>query len=440
MGRLVPDANRVHADPAPPFRIPASAVSKKRSRPRKDAPSRAQQQYAAADTSDSRVQLESRSLLDKTTAANPQSLLQSAADGGGAPSKDGGDVAVSIASGGEGGEVGGDKVEPDKLKKKQKKIGLGTLMAVFAVLGYLAAGAWFFSFEEDWTYIDAFYFGTVTFTTVGYGDLLPKSDVAKYFTCLFSVFGITVVTIAIGQLTSSMLEMQRHLADEVRSKAMAMALSGPSVLTRLVSSGPNEAAKKARPKWLVWLKRNRKKITTFFGVGLFYLGGILFFVFVEERRFVDAFYWVVITTTTVGYGDITPVTQAGRVFTCFYIILGVAIFGKVVGDVARAVARTNTVQSAQDLFAKPLTGEMLTDMDTDGDGKVDRLEFLSYVLVLMGKMSRVELAEVMQTFSRLDKDGSGDLDIADLLALTAPTTAMMDRIAALDDEDLWDEY
>ena len=41
------------------------------------------------------------------------------------------------------------------------------------------------------------------------------------------------------------------------------------------------------------------------------------------QNFFDAFYFVVVTMTTVGYGDVTPLSQAGRVMTLLMIFTGV---------------------------------------------------------------------------------------------------------------------
>ena len=55
------------------------------------------------------------------------------------------------------------------------------------------------------------------------------------------------------------------------------------------------------------------------------LGGALFYHFTEGLSWVDAFYFCVITLTTIGYGDITPHTDAGKIFTIFYVFIGIAI-------------------------------------------------------------------------------------------------------------------
>ena len=54
-------------------------------------------------------------------------------------------------------------------------------------------------------------------------------------------------------------------------------------------------------------------------------GGVLFYHFTEGMSWVDAFYFCTVTLATVGYGDITPKTDAGKIFTSFYILGGVGI-------------------------------------------------------------------------------------------------------------------
>ena len=53
--------------------------------------------------------------------------------------------------------------------------------------------------------------------------------------------------------------------------------------------------------------------------------GMLFYHTVEDLGWVDAFYFSVVTLTTVGYGDIAPQTDLGKIFTVFYILTGIGI-------------------------------------------------------------------------------------------------------------------
>jgi voltage-gated potassium channel len=53
--------------------------------------------------------------------------------------------------------------------------------------------------------------------------------------------------------------------------------------------------------------------------------GTWFYSRVEGWRLLDSLYFTVTTLTTVGYGDFQPRTDAGKIFTIFYIIVGIGL-------------------------------------------------------------------------------------------------------------------
>ncbi len=63
----------------------------------------------------------------------------------------------------------------------------------------------------------------------------------------------------------------------------------------------------------------------FIASSLTVLVGTVFYHYVEDLRWIDSLYFSVITITTVGYGDFTPQTDLGKLFTVFYIINGLGI-------------------------------------------------------------------------------------------------------------------
>jgi voltage-gated potassium channel len=53
--------------------------------------------------------------------------------------------------------------------------------------------------------------------------------------------------------------------------------------------------------------------------------GTVVYHFTEHFKWVDSYYFSVITLATVGYGDFVPHTTFGKIFTTFYIFIGVGI-------------------------------------------------------------------------------------------------------------------
>lgn len=62
---------------------------------------------------------------------------------------------------------------------------------IFAL--YVLGGISFYTSTENWSTVDSVYFISATFTTIGYGDITPKTDTGKIFTIFFSFFGIAMV-------------------------------------------------------------------------------------------------------------------------------------------------------------------------------------------------------------------------------------------------------
>lgn len=63
----------------------------------------------------------------------------------------------------------------------------------------------------------------------------------------------------------------------------------------------------------------------FYGVLILLAIGTTFYHTIEGWSWVDSFYFSVITLSTVGYGDFSPATVAGKLFTTLYILMGLGV-------------------------------------------------------------------------------------------------------------------
>ena len=70
---------------------------------------------------------------------------------------------------------------------------------------------------------------------------------------------------------------------------------------------------------------HRRLAYIFIVILIFLFGGAIFYNKIEKWRFLDALYFSAYTMTTVGYGDFVPKTDAGKIFTIFYVFAGVGI-------------------------------------------------------------------------------------------------------------------
>ncbi|MBQ3711928.1 MAG: ion transporter [Bacteroidales bacterium] len=61
------------------------------------------------------------------------------------------------------------------------------------------------------TFFDALYWATVTLTTVGYGDMIPATDIGRFVSMLSSLFGVAIIALPSGVITASYLEELRNL-------------------------------------------------------------------------------------------------------------------------------------------------------------------------------------------------------------------------------------
>jgi voltage-gated potassium channel len=83
---------------------------------------------------------------------------------------------------------------------------LGLIAIALAIT--LAGGTAGFVFIEHYPVFDAFYMTLTTVTTVGYGEIRPLSHIGRVFNSFLIFFGVSVMLLAIGAMTQTIIELE----------------------------------------------------------------------------------------------------------------------------------------------------------------------------------------------------------------------------------------
>ena len=102
------------------------------------------------------------------------------------------------------------------------------------------------------------------------------------------------------------------------------------------------------------LETNGFKYVVFISVSLILTGGILIH-FAEGMSIEDGIWWAFVTTTTVGYGDLSPGTVFGRMIAMALMIVGIGLIGSLTSTLTayfmgekNATAKDRTIHSIQE--------------------------------------------------------------------------------------------
>jgi len=76
------------------------------------------------------------------------------------------------------------------------------MLSIMLLLILFIVGIYFYHEFEGWNYLDTIYFMSMTITTVGFGDIVPQTDLGKIFTVLVVWIGISIAFFFIYSLAA----------------------------------------------------------------------------------------------------------------------------------------------------------------------------------------------------------------------------------------------
>lgn len=232
------------------------------------------------------------------------------------------------------------------LTPSQRTLMLQTIL----FLGYLLLGALLFSHIESWDYLDAVYWANVTLFTVGFGDFAPSTRLGRGLLLPYALVGIISLGLVISSIRRMILDRGRQrvgirMEEKGRRRLVRMLTKKgqDEVLAPIDEDNSNNSLTPAvtseydRRKAEFELMRNiqdramsrRRWIamatSTGTWIALWLIGALIFWEtekkYQEGWGYYDSFYLCFVSLTTIGYGDRTPISNAGKAFFVFWSLL-----------------------------------------------------------------------------------------------------------------------
>jgi len=89
------------------------------------------------------------------------------------------------------------------------------------------------------------------------------------------------------------------------------------------------------------LVRTHHRILSLAGLG----AGTVVNHILEDWGWVDSFYFSAVALTTVGFGDLSPLTDASKLFTVFHIFSGISLIGALLNELSKRHAKRVAARS-----------------------------------------------------------------------------------------------
>uniref|UniRef100_A0A667ZWD2 Potassium two pore domain channel subfamily K member 4 n=1 Tax=Myripristis murdjan TaxID=586833 RepID=A0A667ZWD2_9TELE len=166
------------------------------------------------------------------------------------------------------------------------------------------------NFTSRWDLVSAFFFCGTIITTIGFGNLSPRTWFGQLFCVCYALVGIPMFGILLAGVGDHMGTILRRAVAKIETLFLKRKVSPTSV--RVISA----------------------VLSILIGCLIFLAVPTVVFQEVEEWSFLEALYFVVITLTTVGFGDYVPgVGREGDVLfkplVWLWIVFGLAYFASI---------------------------------------------------------------------------------------------------------------
>ncbi|WP_084151581.1 potassium channel family protein [Thiomicrorhabdus sp. Milos-T2] len=157
---------------------------------------------------------------------------------------------------------------------------------------------------------------------------------------------------------------------------------------------------------IIVLGRNRfGQILSIFAFIIIGSGAI--FAYLEDRQVWDGVWYALVTITTVGYGDVVPVSDEGRVFGVILILFGVVFFSLVTANISAFLIGSEQRKVESDILSyMKLTEKRLAEQQALNEDQVERivLHMSTEIAMLREEINEMHIKTASQIKNTQDEE------------------------------------
>lgn len=142
------------------------------------------------------------------------------------------------------------------------------------------------------------------------------------------------------------------------------------------------------------------------------LVGIHTFMTYEQLSLIDAIYLIVISASTVGFGDQHPKHPVSRYIMMIWLIFATASVANLIGEITRCQMKAKQRALTRRVLTVPIDAPSLEKLDVNNSGTVSWGDFLSAMIVGTGQMEQRDIDVYRLRFQELKPDKNGIVQVA----------------------------
>ena len=177
---------------------------------------------------------------------------------------------------------------------------------------YYVASVLFYIHIESWSLLNSIYFMSSTLSLIGLGDIYPKTKYGRIYASIFGIFGLGTTLITISIIMWIFSEKTVNILSKVNINTLN---ENENQLNEQVPSIKKQIFKTFSLLFLIMIV-----LITIIAVT---------FKYIEDWSFIDSFYFAICMLTTLGYGDVVPNKDEGKIFFIFSSFFGTFCLAKI---------------------------------------------------------------------------------------------------------------